>query len=52
MIKRSKKAELKKLSIDVTTIRILTEAEEQKVIGGAGLIRTSGTCSNEPQTCP
>jgi len=51
-MKRPKRADLKKLSIDATTIRILTDTEQKTVVGGAPTIRTTSTCSWAPLTCP
>jgi hypothetical protein len=52
-MKRIKKTELKKLSIDTTTIRVLTDDDQLKqVVGGVPPRRTSYTCSYEPLTCP
>ena len=41
VMKRLKKVELKKLSVDVTTIRVLSDAEQKQVAGGI-----SATCSD------
>ena len=49
-MKRMKKVDLKKLSIDATTIRVLTDAEEKQIVGGV-VTRTTSSCSREPLTC-
>ena len=44
-----KKTALKKLSVDVSTIRIISREEEKQVIGGAPY--TMAGCSPQTQTC-
>lgn len=52
-MKRIKKTDLKKLSIDVTTIRILSDAEQQQVVGGISGAYCSGEpgCGKKTHTC-
>lgn len=55
MKRLTKKTELKKLSIDTTTIRLLSDQETTQVHGGAtprGTTTISTVCSREPLTCP
>lgn len=57
-MKRLKKLDPKKLSIDLTTIRVLTDAEHHQIVGGAPRTNTdtigtsvSGACTKAPDTC-
>ena len=59
-MKRLKKTELKKLTVELSTIRILSDVEQQQVAGGrsAGcsdvencVVRTQ-TCSIQQPGCP
>ncbi len=50
MKRLNKKTELKKLTVDTTTIRILTEVEQQHVVGGAPP-SDGAQCGRNTQTC-
>lgn len=51
-MKRLKKSDLKKLTVDLSTIRILSDVEQQQVAGGRSAgCSDADTCVVRTQTC-